>query len=92
MAVLPDSPADVTLAVGASVLADPQCRAANMPEHRAYRCPFCDRPVGWRLDRRGDAVVTWACHLHLSLVAEVSQRPGERTELVLTSVPIEEDL
>jgi hypothetical protein len=55
---------------------------------RAFRCRFCgplnDLPA-WRLDRRGDAVVDWACDLHLVIVAAGLQRDGERTELVLTA-------
>ncbi len=54
----------------------------------AFRCHFCDRDPAWRLDRRGDAVASWSCHPHLALTAEVLQRPWERTELVLTSLPL----
>jgi hypothetical protein len=55
---------------------------------RAYRCRFSpeqcpDREPRWRLDRRGDAVVDWACDQHLAGVMEMLQRPRERTEIVV---------
>jgi hypothetical protein len=55
---------------------------------RAYRCRFSpdqcpDREPRWRLDRRGDAAVDWACDQHLAGVVEMLQRPHERTELVI---------
>jgi hypothetical protein len=50
----------------------------------AYRCEICDddRPM-WRLDRRGDAAVSWACTRHLSEVCDRMQRGYEVTELVV---------
>jgi len=33
----------------------------------AYRCEVCDQEPAWRLDRIGDAVVSWACGPHLVL-------------------------
>lgn len=27
----------------------------------AYRCEVCARPPLWRVERRGDAVISWAC-------------------------------
>lgn len=34
----------------------------------AYRCQLCDGEPRWRLDRVGDAIVTWACPDHMVLV------------------------
>ncbi len=50
----------------------------------AYCCEVCgtNTPT-WRLDRRGDAVVTWACNLDLAEVCRRLQRPRERTEVVV---------
>ncbi len=61
---------------------------------RAFRCRYCpdrpDRLPDWRLERRGDAVVEWSCDTHLPGVAEMMQRSGERTELVLKQSNIQE--
>lgn len=44
---------------------------------RAFRCEVCgDRPR-WRVDRQGDAVVTWACHQDLHVVLLRLQRRFE---------------
>jgi hypothetical protein len=54
---------------------------------RAVRCRFCgplnDLPA-WRAERRGDAVVAWACDVHLVIVLAGLQRQFERTEVVVT--------
>lgn len=44
---------------------------------RAYCCEVCDGRPDWRLDRHGDAVVSWACHEHLAIVCH--RRIGERS-------------
>jgi hypothetical protein len=44
---------------------------------RAYRCEVCDDTPNWRLDRQGDAVVTWACHRDLHVVLLRLQRQFE---------------
>lgn len=54
---------------------------------RAFRCEVCDGEPRWRLDRRGDAVVSWACPEHLAAVSERLQRDWEITELVIRLVP-----
>ena len=33
-----------------------------------FRCGLCSGEPRWRLDRIGDAIVTWACPDHLVLV------------------------
>lgn len=50
----------------------------------AYRCAICDVEPYWSLLRRGDAVVSWACPEHLSVVLEMLQRDHEVTEIVVT--------
>lgn len=35
---------------------------------RAFRCEVDEVPPDWRIERRGDAVVTWSCHDHLAKV------------------------
>lgn len=47
----------------------------------AYRCGACDGVPRWRIDRRGDAVVSWACLDHLGIECERLQRSWETTEL-----------
>lgn len=54
--------------------------------HPAYRCQECHEIPSWRLDRTGDAAVSWACSPHLAHVAADMQRDFERTELTLTFV------
>lgn len=50
-----------------------------------YRCEVCGTANGpdpkWRIQRRGDAVVSWACSDHLDEVCQGLQREWERTEL-----------
>ena len=53
----------------------------------AFRCEVCEIEPLWRLLRRGDAVVSWACGQHLSQVCDRLQRDWEVTELVVTSQP-----
>ncbi len=50
----------------------------------AFRCEVCDGAPGWRLERRGDAVVSWACSSHLAEVCRGLQRDHEITELMIT--------
>jgi hypothetical protein len=56
----------------------------------AFRCHFapeyCDQVTRWRLERVGDAVVTWACDRHLVTVVEELQRPNELTEVHVTTM------
>lgn len=54
---------------------------------KAFLCEVCDGEPLWRLLRRGDAVVSWACPQHMSAVAERLQRDSEVTELVVTHEP-----
>lgn len=49
----------------------------------AYRCTECGDEPAWRLDRRGDAVVAWACDVDLLTVVFSLQRLNEVTELVV---------
>jgi hypothetical protein len=51
---------------------------------RAFRCQVCEGPYTWRIDRRGDAVVSWADDAHLAEVCVSLQRDWETTELVVT--------
>jgi len=50
----------------------------------AFRCLICGLIPRWRLDRRGDAVVTWACDGDLAEVCHRLQRINEISELVVT--------
>ena len=59
---------------------------ADMGSGFASRCEVCDLDPRWRLDRRGDAVVSWACDPHLAEVCHRLQRDSEITELVVTDV------
>lgn len=47
------------------------------------RCPHCGADGTWRIDRRGDAAVSWTCAAHLSAELEALQRHWEVTELVV---------
>lgn len=48
-------------------------------------CGRCDvASPQWRIERRGDAIVSWSCDLDLSDVCADLQRPHEITELVVT--------
>lgn len=49
----------------------------------AFLCQVCDQPPMWRLDRRGDAVVSWACSHHLNEVCLGLQHRWD-TEIVVT--------
>lgn len=47
------------------------------------RCPLCsgsppDEMPEWRLDRHGDAVISWSCDEHLGAVMRGLQRPQDR--------------
>ncbi len=55
----------------------------TMGEGYAWLCAVCDGHGSWRLLRRGDAVVSWACHEHLARVGMGLQRGHEETELVV---------
>ena len=52
----------------------------------AFRCEVCAAMPLWRIERRGDAVVSWACMDggHLVTVLDRLQRSWEITELVVT--------
>jgi hypothetical protein len=47
----------------------------------AYRCETCEGEPLWRIERWGDAVVSWACAVHLCIVCEGLQRDWEITQL-----------
>lgn len=50
----------------------------------AYQCAECDAvDPEWRIDRIGDAVVSWACDQHLAQECHYLQRAHEVTELRL---------
>ena len=55
-----------------------------MGEGYAWRCATCDGHGSWRILRRGDAAVTWACHEHLSREAMRLQRASDNTQLLVT--------
>ena len=48
-----------------------------------YRCDSCDGLPDWRIERFGDAVVSWACFRHLSYVCLTLQRAHEHTRLAV---------
>lgn len=50
---------------------------------RAYLCEICEEKPTWRLDRHGDAVVSWACNQHLAGVAHGLQRDHEKTLITI---------
>lgn len=50
----------------------------------AFRCHSCHDTADWRITRRGDAVVEWACQEHLAMICTYLQRDHEITELVIT--------
>lgn len=54
---------------------------------RAFRCSVCDQEPLWRIERSGDAAVSWACAPHLSEECERLQRDWEVTELTVYLVP-----
>ena len=50
----------------------------------AYCCEVCaDTNPRWRIERSGDAVVSWADDDHLAAVVSGLQRDGEVTELTV---------
>lgn len=50
----------------------------------AYHCEACDAAgPRWVIERRGDAVISWACDAHLAEVCLALQRAWERTALVV---------
>jgi hypothetical protein len=51
----------------------------------AFRCEVCEAEPLWRILRRGDAVVSWACPEHLSQICDRLQRDWELTEVVVTN-------
>lgn len=56
--------------------------------NRCEMCPGEPPPpesAVWRLDRVGDAVISWACNEHLPAVLEGLQRGHEVTEVVVRS-------
>jgi hypothetical protein len=53
----------------------------------AYRCEVCAAMPLWRIERRGDATVSWACMNsgHLVTVMDRLLQPWRnRTELIVT--------
>lgn len=50
----------------------------------AFCCQICDGTPRWRVDRYGDAAVTWACNPHLPAVCHDLQRDFEITKLAVT--------
>jgi hypothetical protein len=54
----------------------------------AFRCGWCTGIPAWRVLRRGDAEVTWACARDLDAECCRLQRDGEVTELVVTHIAI----
>jgi hypothetical protein len=56
----------------------------KVPDGRAFECLRCTaREFLWRVERIGDAAVSWACTQHLGAVVAAMQRTGEVTELVV---------
>lgn len=50
----------------------------------AYVCAQCRQQPFWRIERVGDAVVSWACDIDLARECKDLQRDGETTRLMLT--------
>lgn len=50
----------------------------------AYRCEICEDEPEWVLERRGDAVITWACGTDLNEVMRNLQRHWERTQVTVS--------
>jgi FXSXX-COOH protein len=48
-------------------------------------CRVCNSDPVWRVERRGDAAVSWACDEDLYAVCQNLQRGWEITELVVTN-------
>lgn len=49
----------------------------------ANRCEVCAGNPNWRFDRKGDAVVSWACNDHLLEVLMNLQRDWEDTQITV---------
>lgn len=47
------------------------------------RCAICNQEASWSIERRGDAVVSWACNDHLVNEVTLLQRSFERTALTV---------
>lgn len=62
----------------------------------ARRCAVCNGEPHWTMTRRGDAVVSWACDVDLTIELRRMQRPqDDPTEIVISpsiEVRIETDL
>lgn len=50
----------------------------------AYRCGSCNETPFWRIERRGDAAVSWSCTKHLHDVCADMQRMHEITKLIVS--------
>lgn len=50
----------------------------------AFHCTVCNGKAPWRIERYGDAVVSWACGPHLAAECAHLQRSRERTRLEVT--------
>ena len=51
----------------------------------AFDCEICNAPnAPWRIERTGDAVISWADSEHLARVCLRLQRVSERTELTVS--------
>lgn len=58
----------------------------------AFHCAVCNGKARWRIDRYGDAVVSWACEPHLTLECAFLQRDWEdRTRLEVTLNSVHQD-
>ena len=76
---------------GASTTVDgPLTRVTVKEEDRAvpmaYHCTDCGVGAAWRVTRRGDGVVGWACPPHLAAVRDGMQRDDKVTELVVVLI------
>lgn len=53
----------------------------------AFRCATCNERPRWRLDRIGDAIVTWACPEHMVLVlADFMPLDQHRNQVTVTDL------
>lgn len=76
-------------------LANPMEQGKKLPDEGspAFVCRVCWQTAKvtdkaeWRIHRRGDAVVSWACNLHLAEECHRLQRDFEVTELVVRWTP-----
>jgi hypothetical protein len=46
-------------------------------------CGICNAHPGWRIERQGDAVISWACNNHLAAECDRLQRDYEVSRLVV---------